>query len=69
MNKRSALARESTNYTVVTLRSAVILCPASFLKAMADGHVTWVSDTVNPTTYLAAFTRARGETQMPGDEF
>jgi prepilin-type N-terminal cleavage/methylation domain-containing protein len=26
--------------------------------AMADGHVTWVPDTTNPTVYLAAYTRA-----------
>jgi prepilin-type processing-associated H-X9-DG protein len=26
--------------------------------AMADGHVTWVPDGVNPTIYVAAFTKA-----------
>jgi len=31
--------------------------------AMADGHVTWVADTVTPTTYLAAYTRRGGEVQ------
>jgi prepilin-type N-terminal cleavage/methylation domain-containing protein len=35
--------------------------------AMVDGRVTWVPDTVNPTVYLAAFTRAGGE--IPGSDF
>jgi prepilin-type N-terminal cleavage/methylation domain-containing protein len=29
--------------------------------AMADGHVVWVSNSVNPAVYLAAYTRAGGE--------
>jgi prepilin-type N-terminal cleavage/methylation domain-containing protein len=29
--------------------------------ALADGHVTWVSNSVTPAVYLAAFTRAGGE--------
>jgi prepilin-type N-terminal cleavage/methylation domain-containing protein len=29
--------------------------------AMADGHVTWVADSVTPAVYLAAFTRNGGE--------
>ncbi len=29
--------------------------------AMADGHVTWVPNTVSPAVYLAAFTRSGGE--------
>jgi prepilin-type N-terminal cleavage/methylation domain-containing protein len=35
--------------------------------AMVDGHVTWVSNSVTPAVYLAAFTRAGGE--VPGSEF
>ncbi len=35
--------------------------------AMADGHVTWVSNGVTPAVYLAAFTRAGGE--PAGNEF
>src|SRR5262249_1025557 len=35
--------------------------------AMADGHVTWVSNSVTPSIYLAAFTRQGGE--VPGTEF
>jgi prepilin-type N-terminal cleavage/methylation domain-containing protein len=31
------------------------------LAVMADGHVTWVSNSVNPTTYLGAYTRNGGE--------
>jgi prepilin-type N-terminal cleavage/methylation domain-containing protein/prepilin-type processing-associated H-X9-DG protein len=34
---------------------------------MVDGHVTWVSNTVTPAVYLAAFTRAGGE--LPPTEF
>jgi prepilin-type N-terminal cleavage/methylation domain-containing protein/prepilin-type processing-associated H-X9-DG protein len=37
------------------------------LAAMVDGHVTWVSDSVDPATYLAAFTRNGGE--IPGTGF
>jgi prepilin-type N-terminal cleavage/methylation domain-containing protein len=35
--------------------------------ALADGHVVWVSNAVTPAVYLAAFTRAGGET--PGSDF
>ena len=35
--------------------------------AMADGHVTWVPNNVNPVTYLAAYTRNGGE--VPGSDF
>jgi prepilin-type N-terminal cleavage/methylation domain-containing protein len=35
--------------------------------AMADGHVTWVGNSVTPAVYLAAFTRDRGE--VPGTDF
>jgi prepilin-type N-terminal cleavage/methylation domain-containing protein len=35
--------------------------------AMADGHVTWVANSVNPAVYVAAFTRAGGE--VPGTDF
>jgi prepilin-type N-terminal cleavage/methylation domain-containing protein len=31
------------------------------LAVMADGHVTWVPNSVNPAVYVAAFTRAGGE--------
>ena len=34
---------------------------------MCDGHVTWVPNSVNPTTYLGAFTRAGGE--LPPSDF
>jgi prepilin-type N-terminal cleavage/methylation domain-containing protein len=37
------------------------------LAAMVDGHVTWVSNSVNPAVYLAAFTRDGGE--VPGSDF
>jgi prepilin-type N-terminal cleavage/methylation domain-containing protein len=29
--------------------------------AMVDGHVTWVNNSVNPTAYVAGFTRSGGE--------
>ena len=35
--------------------------------AMADGHVVWVPDSVTPSVYLAAFTRAGGE--VAGTDF
>jgi prepilin-type N-terminal cleavage/methylation domain-containing protein len=35
--------------------------------AMVDGHVTWVSNSVNPAVYLAAFTRAGNE--VGGSDF
>jgi prepilin-type N-terminal cleavage/methylation domain-containing protein len=35
--------------------------------AMADGHITWVTDSVTPAVYVAAFTRAGGE--VPGTDF
>jgi prepilin-type N-terminal cleavage/methylation domain-containing protein len=35
--------------------------------ALADGHVTWVADTVAPVTYLAAYTRRGGE--VAGTDF
>jgi prepilin-type N-terminal cleavage/methylation domain-containing protein/prepilin-type processing-associated H-X9-DG protein len=41
--------------------------PGGVYAAMADGHVTWVPNAVNPTVYLAAFTRAGGE--VPGADF
>jgi prepilin-type N-terminal cleavage/methylation domain-containing protein len=34
---------------------------------MADGHVTWVGNSVNPTVYFAAFTRNGGEILNPDD--
>jgi prepilin-type N-terminal cleavage/methylation domain-containing protein len=37
------------------------------LTVMADGHVTWINDSVTPAVYLAAYTRAGGE--VPGSEF
>jgi prepilin-type N-terminal cleavage/methylation domain-containing protein len=36
--------------------------------AMVDGHVTWVSNSVNPTIYYYAFTRAGGD-PVPGSDF
>jgi prepilin-type N-terminal cleavage/methylation domain-containing protein len=35
--------------------------------AMADGHVTWVSNSVTPAIYLGAYTRDYGE--VPGNDF
>jgi prepilin-type N-terminal cleavage/methylation domain-containing protein len=35
--------------------------------AMADGHVTWVGNSVSPAVYVAAFTRNGGE--VPGNDF
>jgi prepilin-type N-terminal cleavage/methylation domain-containing protein len=35
--------------------------------AMADGHVTWVANSVTPAVYLAAFTRNGGEVQGSND--
>jgi prepilin-type N-terminal cleavage/methylation domain-containing protein len=35
--------------------------------AMADGHVTWVPNSVDPVVYLAAYTRANGE--VSGSDF
>jgi hypothetical protein len=35
--------------------------PGGVFAAMADGHVTWVANSVNPTAYLAAYTRNGGE--------
>src|SRR5262249_27535490 len=35
--------------------------------AMADGHVTWVSNSVDPTAYSAAFTRNGGEIPTADD--
>ena len=37
------------------------------LAAMADGHVTWVSNNVNALTYYGAFSRAGGE--LPATDF
>lgn len=34
---------------------------------MCDGHVVWVTNSVNPVTYYVAFTRAGGE--VPGSDF
>jgi hypothetical protein len=34
--------------------------------AMADGHVTWVPNSISPAVYLAAYTRAGGEVPGPG---
>jgi prepilin-type N-terminal cleavage/methylation domain-containing protein len=41
--------------------------PGGVFAAMADGHVTWVNNSVSPVVYLAAFTRAGGE--VGGTEF
>jgi prepilin-type N-terminal cleavage/methylation domain-containing protein len=41
--------------------------PGGVFAALADGHVTWVANSVNPATYFAAFTRAGGE--VPGSDF
>jgi prepilin-type N-terminal cleavage/methylation domain-containing protein len=41
--------------------------PGGVFAAMADGHVTWVGNGVNPAGYLAAYTRAGGE--VPGSDF
>jgi prepilin-type N-terminal cleavage/methylation domain-containing protein len=41
--------------------------PGGVFAAMADGRVTWVPNSVNPTVYLAGFTRAGGE--VPGNDF
>jgi hypothetical protein len=38
------------------------------LAAMADGHVVWVSNTVNPGVYFATFTRNGGEV-VNSDDF
>jgi prepilin-type N-terminal cleavage/methylation domain-containing protein len=38
--------------------------PGGVFVAWVDGHVSWVANSVNPTAYLAAFTRAGGE--VPG---
>jgi prepilin-type N-terminal cleavage/methylation domain-containing protein len=35
--------------------------------AMVDGHVTWVSNSVSPAVWVAAFTRSGGE--VPGNDF
>jgi prepilin-type N-terminal cleavage/methylation domain-containing protein len=35
--------------------------PGGVYAAMVDGHVTWVPNSVNPTVYFNAFTRAGGE--------
>ena len=37
------------------------------LTVMADGHVTWVNNSVTPAVYVAAFTRAGGE--VGGSDF
>jgi hypothetical protein len=41
--------------------------PGGVFAAMVDGRVTWVPDSVTPSVYLAAFTRAGGE--VPGTDF
>jgi prepilin-type N-terminal cleavage/methylation domain-containing protein len=35
--------------------------PGGVFAALADGHVTWVPNSVTPAVYLAAYTRAGGE--------
>jgi prepilin-type N-terminal cleavage/methylation domain-containing protein len=41
--------------------------PFGVFAAMVDGHVTFVSNSVTPAVYLAAYTRSGGE--VPGTEF
>jgi prepilin-type N-terminal cleavage/methylation domain-containing protein len=35
--------------------------PAGVYAALVDGHVIWVPNSINPTVYLAVYTRAGGE--------